>query len=266
MECLMHEALTVESLECGWDGQASTLKDITFSLPPGARLALLGANGCGKSTLLLALNGSLPARAGRIRLGNETLQPGTTKLRKWRHHVGLVLSDADHMLVGGTVESDLSFGPLNLGMAESDVRDRVHQVIDEFGLQRWRSAPITTLSAGIKKRVSLAGVVAMNPAILLLDEPANGLDAPGNRALRDALQRLQRERRTLVIATHDVDFAWEWATHWLVLEEGSVAYFGETCRASGYLAQQPQGIAIPRALEPHSALVTNTSAPRDGSR
>ncbi len=247
----MTPTLQVEGLECHWEDGTAALRGISFTVPPASRVALLGANGCGKSSLLMALNGSFPASCGRILLDGLALRYSRQGLRDWRQQVGLVLSDPNHMLVGGTVAADISFGPLNLGFPEDIVRKRVEQVIAAFGLERWRDYPVTSISAGVKKRVSLAGIVAMDPSVVLLDEPANGLDAPGNRALLAALDTLSADGRLLMVATHDTEFAWRWASHWLVLEEGRVAYFGVKSGAGKYLAENPEGIALPIEWAPH---------------
>jgi cobalt/nickel transport system ATP-binding protein len=243
----MSHDLHIESLSCRWEDGGLALAGLRFTLPAGSRTALLGANGSGKSSLLLALNGSLKASQGRVMLGDVVLRYTGSALREWRRRVGLVLSDPDHMLVGGSVEADISFGPLNLGLPEPEVRRRVDVAIKDFGLHPVRHDAVSTLSAGTRKRVALAGVMAMQPEVLLLDEPANGLDAPGMRAFQQTLDGLAQCGRTLVIATHDTGFAWNWATHWLVLDKGKVAYFGETEGAGLYLATEPEGIFAPAA-------------------
>lgn len=241
-------SLETAGLHSHWEDGTACLRDVSVQFPPAARIALLGANGCGKSSLLLALNGSLRASRGAILLDGQPLRYSREALRGWRQRVGLVLCEPDHMLVGGSVASDISFGPINLGLPDTEVRSRVDEAIAAFGLEPWRNCPISSLSFGVKKRLALAGVVAMQPSVLLLDEPSNGLDAPGQAALQASLDRLSQAGCLLVVATHDVDFAWRWATHWLVLEEGHVAYYGLTRHATAYLDTNPAGIAIPAAL------------------
>jgi cobalt/nickel transport system ATP-binding protein len=243
----IREGLRVDALACQWEDGSPCLAGISLALPAASRTALLGANGSGKSSLLLALNGSLRASRGRVRWKGMQLAYDARSLRAWRRRVGLVLSDPDHMLVGGTVEADISFGPLNLGLPKEEVRQRVNRVVNDFGLGPVRHDPISTLSTGTRKRLALAGVLAMDPELLLLDEPANGLDAPGMRAFQQSLDGLAHEGRTLIIATHDTNFAWRWATHWLVLDRGEIAFFGETQSAVSYLATEPEGIFPPDA-------------------
>lgn len=243
------------------------LQDLSFTIPRGARVALLGPNGCGKSTLLLTLNGTLPATGGCIRLNNEVLVPRRPALRAWRQRVGLVLSDPEHMLLGATVETDLSFGPLNLGIPAAEVRRMVDQAIDAFGLTPWRSHSVSSLSEGTRKRVALAGMVILKPEVLLLDEPANALDAPGQRALHANLARLSSAGTTLVVATHDADFAWEWATHWMVMDQGFVNFFGPVEEAEQHLGAFP-GVMVPhvvrctRLLRERGLLPESTPTPR----
>jgi cobalt/nickel transport system ATP-binding protein len=243
------------------------LQDVSFTVPRGARVALLGPNGSGKSTLLLTINGTLPATGGSVRLNGEPLVQHRRALRAWRQRVGLVLSDPEHMLLGATVETDLSFGPLNLGIPEAVVRRMVEEAIDAFGLAPWRSHPVSSLSEGTRKRVALAGMVVLKPEVLLLDEPANALDAPGQRALRAILAQLSGAGTTLIVATHDADFAWEWATHWMVMDQGRVTFFRPVDEAEQHLGAFP-GVMVPhvvqcaRLLRERGLLPESTPTPR----
>ena len=200
---------------------------VSLTLTPGARVALLGANGAGKTTLLHLLTGLHEPCDGAIHRQSPA---------------GLVLQNPDDQLFAETVEGDVALGPLNRGQSHSESAAAAQRALAEMEIPHLAHRRIATLSLGEKKRVVLAGVLALRPQILLLDEPTSGLDHPGAEALLAALARLNDAGVALVIATHNTGLALEWASHSIFLSEGCVLAEGppaelltreDLCRAAG---------------------------------
>jgi cobalt/nickel transport system ATP-binding protein len=220
---LVLEARGVRSL---YPGGIVGLDGASLTLHAGEKLALLGPNGSGKTTLLLHLCGVLPPSEGEIRLEGRPLDYTRAGLRELRRMVGTVLQDADEQLFAPSVYEDVSFGPLNLGLAEAEVRLRVDEALAQFGIADLADRPPHRLSLGQKKRAALAGVVAMHPRVILLDEPTAGLDPAGAAETLAVLELLHRGGTQITFATHDVDLAYGWADRVAVLGGGRVLACG----------------------------------------
>lgn len=214
--------LTAEDLVARYPGGAPVLQQVNCRLARGTRLALLGANGSGKTTLLRCLSGAHRPSAGQIRLNGAPLQHGRDGLRAHRRSVQLVLQDPDDQLFSADVTQDVGFGPLNLGLSPDEARARVDEALELLGIVHLADRPTHQLSYGERKRVTIAGAVAMRPAVLLLDEPTAGLDPTGVEETRAALDRLAAQGTTIALATHDVDFALSWAEEAAVVADGGV--------------------------------------------
>ena len=218
--------LAARGLHYTYPGSVPALQGLDIEIPKGKRLAILGPNGAGKTTLLLHLNGTLRPDAGEIRLESQPVCYDRRFLAGWRATVGLVLQDPDDQLFAGSVFQDVSFGPLNLGLAEPEVRQRVQAALAALRISELGERPIHMLSFGQKKRAAIAGVMAMHPRVLLLDEPTGGLDPLAQTHLLAALQRLADGGTTIVYTTHDVDLACAWSDRVAVVEGGQVAACG----------------------------------------
>ncbi|CAK0752828.1 Cobalt import ATP-binding protein CbiO [uncultured Gammaproteobacteria bacterium] len=242
--------MEVVGLEHTYSGEVQALAGLTLTVPRGARLAVLGANGCGKTTLFLHMNGSLRPSGGRVELEGRPVGYGRRELRDWRGRVGLVLQDPDDQVFAATVAEDVSFGPLNLGLDEAAVRVRVAEGLAALGIADLAERPTHMLSHGQKRRVALAGVLAMRPQVLLLDEPTAGLDVRGSEALLAALERLNAAGTTLVFSTHDIDLAYGWADQVAVLDRGRCLRQGPADRvlADGALLERA-GLRAPLLLD-----------------
>lgn len=203
------------------------LKGVSLSLRRGERLAVLGANGAGKSTFLLQLNGTLRPDSGCLFLHGMPYDYSRAGLRALRSAVALVFQDPDDQLFAGTVRQDVSFGPFNLGLDEEAVRRRVNEALEAMNLTALAERPPHQLSHGQRKRAAIAGALAMNPEVLVLDEPTSGLDYRGLRALSAHLTLLCDRGLAIVLSTHDIDFAYEWASRVIVLNEGHKTADGE---------------------------------------
>jgi cobalt/nickel transport system ATP-binding protein len=212
---------------CYADGTRA-LRSLTLGFRQGRRTALLGRNGAGKSTLFTLLNGIERPACGEICFGGIPLVYNRRSLRELRRRVGVVFQDPDSQLFSASIREDVSFGPLNLGLPKDEVCRRVEEAMVAVGLSGLAERPTHALSYGEKQRACLAGVLAMEPEVLILDEPAAGLDPPMTAQLLPLLNSLHAGGRTVIVATHDVDFAFAWADEICVLHEGALAFQGET--------------------------------------
>ena len=198
------------------------LKSISLELSKGKRAALVGANGSGKTTLLLHLIGILKPTFGKIYFEARSLDYGQTFLTELRRRVGFVFQDPNDQLFAATVRQDVAFGPLNMGLPIDEVKDRVKEALEIVGMAEHTNKPPHFLSMGQKKRVAIAGVLAMKPDIIIMDEPTSELDGMMADQIITLLTKLNSEGKTIIISTHDVDVALEWANEVLVLGSGTL--------------------------------------------
>ncbi|HHW75713.1 MAG TPA: ATP-binding cassette domain-containing protein [Xanthomonadaceae bacterium] len=225
--------LAARGLEYTYSGGIVALRDLDLSVGRGRKLAILGPNGSGKTTLLLHLNGTLRPTRGEILIDGRPARYDRRAINHWRRRVGLVLQEPDDQLFAATVEQDVSFGPLNLGISESATRERVREALEALRISHLAGRATHTLSFGQKKRVAIAGVLAMRPELLVLDEPTAGLDPHGVTHLLGALQQLHEAGTTLVFSTHDVELAYAWADEVALFHDGAVLVQGETTAVLG---------------------------------
>lgn len=203
-------------------GGIKALDEVSFRLHAQENLTLLGPNGSGKTTLLLHLNGTLRG-TGQILL--EDLEVNSKNLSEIRRSVGIVFQDADEQLFMPTVLEDVMFGPLNLGLSQSQAELEARRALENVGITSGLfERPPFQLSQGEKRRVALAGVLAMKPKLLLLDEPTTSLDPPGQRLLVSLLRTLPQSK---IIATHDVHFAAQLSNRAIFLERGRLLADGD---------------------------------------
>ena len=194
------------------------LKNICFSVKRGEKMAVMGPNGAGKSTFFLNLNGVLQAGQGEIFWDGKKV--GKKERRRLQRNVGFVFQDADSQLIASNVRAEVSFGPINLGLSKEEVIERVEEAIEYLSLSDLQDRPPHYLSGGEKKRVSIADILAMRPEIFLFDEPMAALDPINAEKVEQILCRLHKEGKTILVATHDVDFAYRFADRVLVFSNG----------------------------------------------
>ncbi len=204
------------------DGEIG-VQDVNLAILEQERIVLLGANGSGKSTLLKVLDGLLFPQKGTIHAFDRELHEKSLNddgfNQAFRRRVGFVFQNADAQLFSSSVWEEIAFGPLHMGLDGAEVRQRVVEVLELFGLAGVKDRPPFALSGGEKKKVALASVVATNPAVLLLDEPTTTLDPRTHRWLIDMLAQFGRCGKTLITATHDLDTVEEIADRVLVFGE-----------------------------------------------
>ncbi|WP_372518062.1 energy-coupling factor ABC transporter ATP-binding protein [Solirubrobacter ginsenosidimutans] len=213
-------ALELEGLAFAYPDGTPALAGIDLSLLPGERLAVLGPNGAGKTTLALGACGALDEVRGVVRVGGEV--PGRRELRR---RVGIVFQDPDDQLFMPTVEADVAFGPAKQGLRGEELRARVDEALDAVRATDLAARPPHSLSAGERRRVAIAGVLACRPDVLVLDEPTAALDPAGRRELLDVLVSL---RLALLLITHDLPYALELCPRAVVLDRGQLVADGAT--------------------------------------
>lgn len=212
--------LDVRNLYYSYDDEKNALDGINVTINQGERIAIVGSNGAGKSTFFLNINGVLTPEEGEIRFHDTPITKKTIK--KLRKNIGIVFQDADNQIVASTVRSEVSFGPMNLKLSKEEVQNRVNTAMEYMNIQEYADRPPHYLSGGEKKRVAIADIIAMEPEIIIFDEPTAALDPVNAAMLEDILSRLSQEGKTLLVSTHDVDFTYRWAERVLVFCGGEI--------------------------------------------
>jgi cobalt/nickel transport system ATP-binding protein len=198
------------------------LKNVNFTAEDGKIVALLGPNGAGKSTLFLHFNGILEPSSGKVLVNGEPIGYDKKELMKVRQEVGIVFQNPDDQLFAPTVMEDVAFGPMNMDLPEEEVEKRVKSALKRVGMAGFEKKPPHHLSGGQKKRVTIAGILAMHPKIMVLDEPTSGLDPRGASQIMKLLYDLNKEGMTIIISTHDVDLVPIYASKIYILSHGNI--------------------------------------------
>ena len=214
--------LEVRNLKYSYNSDYQALKGVSLKVERGEMIALLGKNGAGKSTLFLHLNGIYQPDEGQVFIDGEELKYDKKSLLKFRQKVGIVFQNPDDQIFAPTVEEDVAFGPLNLGLTMEEVQDRVEEALARVGMTGFEKTAPHHLSGGQKKRVAIAGILAMKPEIMVLDEPTAGLDPQGVEDLSKLLDELNEEGITIIISTHEVDLVPNYANRVFVLVDGKL--------------------------------------------
>ena len=212
--------LEVKNIKYSYNKDYQSLKGVSLKVEDGEMVALLGKNGAGKSTLFLHLNGIYEPDEGQVFIDGEELKYDKKTLLKFRQKVGIVFQNPDDQIFAPTVEEDVAFGPLNLGLPMEEVQKRVTESLARVGMSGFEKKAPHHLSGGQKKRVAIAGILAMKPEIMVLDEPTAGLDPQGVRGLSKLLKELNEEGITIIISTHEVDLVPNYTKKVFVLVDG----------------------------------------------
>lgn len=210
--------------------ERGALYNIEFDVPKGQFLAIIGHTGSGKSTLIQHMNGLLKPSSGNIKVGDKVIKSDDKNrdLREIRQHVGLVFQFPEYQLFEETIERDIIFGPMNYGVSEEEAIRRAHDVIQMVGLdiEMLGRSPFH-LSGGQMRRVAIAGILAMDPDILVLDEPTAGLDPRGQLEIMEMFYKLNKEYgKTIVLVTHDMDLVAKYAEEVIVMNKGVLTIKG----------------------------------------
>jgi cobalt/nickel transport system ATP-binding protein len=219
-------ALEVVGLSFAYPDGSPALRDVSLRVGRGERVALLGPNGAGKTTLVLHLNGILSGGSGSVRVAGLPVRGGSREtLREVRRRVGIVFQDPDDQLFLPTVGEDVAFGPANLGLTGDALAACVRRALEQVGMADAADRPPHHLSFGQRRRVAVATVLAMEPEVLVLDEPSSNLDPAARRELAEILLALDV---TVLMVTHDLPYALQLCPRSVVLSEGRVVADGRT--------------------------------------
>ena len=202
------------------------LRDLNLAIPAGARVAQVGPNGAGKSTLFLHFNAILRPTGGALYYQGKPYDYSRQSVNRLRQKIGLVFQDQDMQLFAPTVLDDVLFGPMNMGLTLAEAERAARAAVETVEMTDYLADPVHFLSPGQKKRVALAGVLAMEPDVLVMDEPTAGLDYAGSVNLCEIMGRLHKAGKTLVISTHDMDWVMEWADLVVAMFDGQVSACG----------------------------------------
>ncbi|MGB7787540.1 energy-coupling factor ABC transporter ATP-binding protein [Methanoregula sp.] len=262
----MTNLLEFDNIHYAYPNCRESLSGVTFSIKKGAKVALVGPNGAGKTTLLLMFNGVLEPSKGRVLFNGEPLQYNSRSLREVRKKVGLVFQNSDTQLFAPTVYQDVAFGPLNLGMTPDEIRATVTRSLAAVGLSGYEKRPPHQLSGGEKKRAAIAGTLAMEPEVLVFDEPTSSLDPAGAADLMELLDELNSQGKTIIISTHDVELAYLWADQVILVNKGTVIHAGtpeEVFTDPALITSS--NLRMPAVLEVYTELVSRQMIGKTGS-
>ena len=202
-----------------YKGNISALHNVSFMVPRNTRIAIIGPNGAGKSTLFKHLNGVLKPTSGTVFVRGEAITK--ENLKEVRKTVGLVFQNPDDQIFSPTVEQDIAFGPTNMGLDEETVKHRVYEALKTMGLEDYRTRVPHNLSGGEKKRVAIAGIIAMEPQVLVLDEPTAGLDPQGIKEITSFIRNFSETYgMTVIFSTHSLSLTAEMADYIYVMNKG----------------------------------------------
>ncbi|WP_084719876.1 energy-coupling factor ABC transporter ATP-binding protein [Lacrimispora celerecrescens] len=212
--------LQAEDLCYSYGQGKEVLRDINITVRKGEKIVVLGSNGAGKSTCFLNLNGVYRPDSGRILYRGKEI--GKKDLNELRKNVGIVFQDADNQIIASTVFAEVSFGPMNLKLPREEVMKRVEDALEYMNLGSMRDRPPHYLSGGEKKRVSIADIIAMESEVVIFDEPTASLDPVNVEMLEGVLDKMNEMGKTLLISTHDVDFAYRFADRAVIFAGGRI--------------------------------------------
>ncbi len=250
--------LELEDVHFTYPDGTPALKGVSLKVPLQDKAALIGPNGAGKTTLLLHLNGIHRPRRGAVRYNGRQVSYNRSEISLLRRDVGIVFQDPELQLLGGTVYQDVSFGPANLKLPDAQIHQRVQQALGFTGLSHLADRPVYSLSYGQKKLAAIAGILAMEPRVIALDEPTASLDPAAASALMALLDSLNAQGTTVIISTHDVDLAVAWAKHLVIMDGGAVRLTGSSAEVySNNEAVRSLNLNIPFVVETYWHLKKN---------
>lgn len=212
--------LKIEDLYYVYGNGKSALDGVSVDIYEGEKIAVLGSNGSGKSTFFLNINGVFIPEQGQVIYRDTVVNK--KNLNELRKNIGIVFQDADNQIIASTVRAEVGFGPMNLKLPKEEVQKRVEEALAYMNISDFKDRPPHYLSGGEKKRVTIADIIAMKSEIIIFDEPTAALDPLNALMLEEVLAKLGSEGKTMLISTHDVDFAYRWAERVLVFCHGKI--------------------------------------------
>ena len=219
--------LSIKNLSYTYPDGTHALKNVSMEILKGQKVAIMGPNGAGKSTLFSHFNGLTEPKSGYLEIDGKKMEYDKKTLLEIRQKVGIVFQDPNDQLFAPTVKEDVAFGPMNLGLSYEEVEKRVDEALTLVGMEKFKDKTPHHLSGGQQKRVAIAGIIAMKPEIMILDEPTAGLDPQGVDKVLDILNNLNKEGMTIVISSHDIEMVNGFAEKIFVLNEGEILASGD---------------------------------------
>lgn len=218
----MKELIKWKGISFGYQEEKKVLKDVDLSIQKGEKIAVIGSNGAGKSTLFLLLNGILKPESGSYAYKGREIHYTKQEMRMLRKEIGIVFQEPDQQIVSQTVFHEVAFGLMNLGYSKEEVKQRVLAMLEKLNIQDLKDCPPHYLSGGQKKSVTIADILVMEPEVLLFDEPTASLDPLNQENVERILGQIANEGKTIVVSTHDMEFASRFADRILVVGEGTI--------------------------------------------
>ena len=219
--------LETKNLSFTYHDGTQALRNVNLQIKRGEKIAIMGPNGAGKSTLFSHFNGLTEPTSGHVELDGEKIVYEREELLKLRQKVGIVFQDPNDQLFAPTVKEDVAFGPMNLGLEYEEVEKRIAESLEMVGMTGFEDKTPHHLSGGQQKRVAIAGIVAMRPEIMILDEPTAGLDPEGVDKVLSILNELNKDGMSIVISSHDIEMVNEFADKIFVLYDGEIIASGD---------------------------------------
>lgn len=214
--------IETENLYFKYSDGTQALDDLSLKIKKNKKVAILGSNGAGKSTLFLHLNGILKPDKGKILFNGQEIKYNHKSLTELKKKIGIVFQDPDSQLFSASVYQEVSFGPMNLNLDKNIVKKLVDNAITATNINHLKNKPTHFLSYGEKKRVSIAGIIAMLPELIIFDEPTEFLDPKHKEQVMSLISKLSNDGATIVMSTHDINLAYEWADYMILLKDGKV--------------------------------------------
>lgn len=214
--------LETKNLSYEYPDGTKALTNINLKIESGKKVVFLGVNGSGKSTLFLNFNGILKPNSGSVFYKGNEITYSKKALSELRQNVGIVFQDPDKQLFSANVYQEVSFGAMNLKLKEAEVRKRVDNALHNTSMYKYKEKPVHFLSYGQKKRVSIADILVMNPEIIIFDEPTSSLDPKHSKQMVSLFNELNEKGITIILSTHDVELAYSFADHIIVMKDGKI--------------------------------------------
>lgn len=248
--------LEAKGLCFSYDGEkVYSLNNLNLQIKRGQKVAFMGANGSGKSTFFLCCNGIHRPDKGVLYFDGKPVDYSRKGLLNLRSKVGIVFQDPDNQLFSASVFQEISFGILNLGVPKKQAEEEVERIIRQLEITPFKDRPTHSLSGGQKKQVSVADILVMHPDIMILDEPAASLDPKHTRIVNQIVDQLTKEGITVLMATHDMDYALEWADEIVLMHEGRVLLKGDPVTVcSDKKALEMTNLEVPAVLRLYDSL------------
>lgn len=219
--------LETKNLSFTYPDGTEALKNVNIQIKKGEKIAIMGPNGAGKSTLFSHFNGLSEPTSGHVEIDGEKIVFTREELLKVRQKVGIVFQDPNDQLFAPTVKEDVAFGPMNLGLDYDEVNARIKEALEMVGMSGFEDKTPHHLSGGQQKRVAIAGIIAMRPEIMILDEPTAGLDPEGVDKVLNILNKLNEEGMSIIISSHDIEMINHFADKIFVLYGGEIIAKGD---------------------------------------